>query len=244
MAFFSLWAYKTFIMSTPFSRGDAKRAAFLLAAASAVGGSVGPIAIGTGGLAGSALLAPEDRALATLPVTAFVVGSTIASIPAALLMRRIGRRNGFILGAIVGAAGALSGAMAVASGSFQAFCLAMVAMGLAAAFGQQYRFAAADAADPAFKPRAISWVLCGGIVTGVLGPQVSIHARPILPEAPFAGPFLVLAALFLCAGLVLSRLRVPPRRRSEPEPPGGRCGSSCSTAASWWPCRRPSRPIR
>lgn len=197
-------------MTTALPLKDAKRAALLLSAASAVGGSVGPIAIGTGGLAGAALLAPEDRALATLPVTAFVVGSTIASIPAALLMRRIGRRAGFVLGAGIGSVGALAASAAIVAGSFLLFCVSMATMGLSAAFGQQYRFAAADASEPAFKPRAISWVLCGGIVTGVLGPQVSIHARPIFGDAPFAGPFLVLATLFVAAGLILSRLNVPP----------------------------------
>jgi cyanate permease len=86
----------------------------------------------------------------------------------------------------------------------------MLLIGTAGAFAQQYRFAAADAAEPAFKPRAISWVMVGGIVTGVVGPQLAIHAQPLVPGAPLAGPFLALAVLIGLSALVLAQLRVPP----------------------------------
>ncbi len=188
---------------------EAKRAALLLASAQAVGGSVGPIAIGTGGLVGIALLPEGDHALATVPVTAFVVGSAVASIPAALSMRRIGRRAGFMAGATIGAAGAAAAAAAINAGSFVFFSLAMILLGAANAFAQQYRFAAADAADPAFKPKAISWVLAGGVVTGVLGPQISIHGQAAMPSAPLGGPYLLLVGLFALTAVILSRLRVP-----------------------------------
>ena len=86
----------------------------------------------------------------------------------------------------------------------------MVFLGAAGAFAQQYRFAAADASEPAFQPRAISWVLAGGVVTGVIGPQLAIHAQPLIPGVPLAGPFLALVALFALTAIVLSRLEVPP----------------------------------
>ncbi|WP_181707187.1 MFS transporter [Chthonobacter rhizosphaerae] len=197
-------------MTAPLPLAEAKTAARLLAAANALGGTVGTIAVGTGGLVGAAMLAPENRALATVPVSTFIIGGAIASIPAALLMRRIGRRAGFITGALIGCLGALAAAGTVAAGSFWLFCLAMAAMGAANAFNQQYRFAAADAAEPAFKPKAISWVLVGGIVNAVLGPQASIHGLDLLPAVPYAGPFVIMAGLFVLTALLLTRLHVPP----------------------------------
>ncbi|BBE71536.1 MFS transporter [Oharaeibacter diazotrophicus] len=200
----------------------ARAAARLLAVASAIGGSVGSIAIGTGGLVGATLLPPEQRSLATLPVTAFVVGSTLAAVPSALAMRRVGRRAGFVGGAAIGAVAALAAAAAISAGLFWTFCLAMIGLGAASSFGQQYRFAAADAAPAAFKPKAISWVLAGGIVTGVVGPQVSIHARALMPDAPYAGPYAALAAIFVVTALILSRLVVPPPRPVTAGGEGGR----------------------
>jgi MFS family permease len=189
---------------------EAKRTARLLALASAIGSSGGPIAIGTGGLVGASLLPPEQIVLATVPVSAYVLGSALASVPAALTMRRIGRRNGFLLGTGLGATGAVIAGLAIMLGLFWVFTLGMLLIGTAGAFAQQYRFAAADAAEPAFKPRAISWVMVGGIVTGVVGPQLAIHAQPLVPGAPLAGPFLALAVLIGLSALVLAQLRVPP----------------------------------
>ena len=197
-------------MTTTLPLPLAKRAALLLAVASAIGGSAGPVAIGTGGLVGLSLLPHDQMALATVPVSAFILGPTLASIPAAMTMRRIGRRNGFIIGTALGAIGAAIITAAVILGQFWTYCIGMMFLGAASAFAQQYRFAAADAAEPAFRPRAISWVMAGGVVTGVIGPQLAIHAQPLVPSVPLAGPFLALIGLFVLTALVLSRLDVPP----------------------------------
>ena len=189
---------------------QARRTALLLAVAAAIGNSGGPIAIGTGGLVGAALLPPGQMALATVPVSGFILGSALASVPAALSMRRIGRRNGFVLGAGLGTAGAIVAGLAIMGGLFWLFALGMLLMGSAGAFAQQYRFAAADASEPAFKPRAISWVMAGGVVTGVVGPQLAIHGQGLVPAAPLAGPFFALAVLTAIAAIVLAQLRVPP----------------------------------
>ncbi|QQR36876.1 MFS transporter [Devosia oryziradicis] len=189
--------------------GQSQRTALLLAASSAIAGSVGPIAIGSGGLAGASVLPADALSLSTMPVTTFVIGSAIAAIPAALLMRRVGRRAGFITGALVGASGAGLASLALGLGSFWLFAMGMMVLGGAAAFLQQYRFAAADASEPAFKDQAIAWVMAGGIVSGIAGPQLAIHGRSIWPDAPYAGPFFLLALLFLCAVPLLARLRVP-----------------------------------
>ena len=197
-------------MSTALPLPEAKRAAILLAVASAIGGSAGPVAIGTGGLVGAAMLPHEQMGLATVPVSAYILGPALASIPAAMTMRRIGRRNGFIVGTAIGAVGAAITTWGIVSGSFWLFCAGMVFLGAASAFAQQYRFAAADASEPAFRPRAISWVLAGGVVTGVIGPQLAIHAQPLIPGVPLAGPFLALVGLLALTAIVLSQLKVPP----------------------------------
>ncbi len=201
--------------------GQSQKTALLLAASSAIAGSVGPIAIGSGGLAGASVLPADALSLSTMPVTTFVIGSAIAAIPAALLMRRVGRRAGFITGALVGTTGAGLASLALGLGSFWFFAVGMMVLGGAAAFLQQYRFAAADASDPAFKDQAIAWVMAGGIVSGVAGPQLAIHGRGIWPDAPYAGPFFLLALLFLCAVPLLARLRVP---KPKPLPAGQQDG--------------------
>nr|WP_295889631.1 MFS transporter [uncultured Devosia sp.] len=203
----------------PFSQSQ--KTALLLAASSAIAGSVGPIAIGSGGLAGASVLPADALSLSTMPVTTFVIGSAIAAIPAALLMRRVGRRAGFITGALVGTTGAGLASLALSLGSFWFFAIGMMVLGCAAAFLQQYRFAAADASDPAFKDQAIAWVMAGGIVSGIAGPQLAIHGRSIWPDTPYAGPFFLLALLFLCAVPLLARLRVP---KPKPLPSGQRDG--------------------
>lgn len=202
--------------------GPSQRTALLLASSSAIAGSVGPIAIGSGGLAGASLLSSDSMNLATMPVTTFVIGSAVAAIPAALLMRRLGRRAGFIIGALVGATGAGLAGLALILDAFWFFALGMAVLGGAAAFLQQYRFAAADASEPAFKDTAIAWVMAAGMVSGIAGPQIAIHARILSPEAPYAGPFLVLALLFLAAIPILAMLRVPRPKLPPSGPSSGR----------------------
>jgi MFS family permease len=187
----------------------ARRAALILAVSSALAGSAGPISIGTSGLIALTMLPADQAALATVPVTAFVVGSALASVPAALFMRRVGRRTGFITGLLCGAVGAVIAALAIMAASFVLFTLSQVLIGGAAAFVQQYRFAAADAAEPSFKPRAISWVMAAGVISGVLGPQIAINAGLVVPIGSSAASFVILAALMVVAALVMTRLVVP-----------------------------------
>ncbi|MGB3337796.1 MAG: MFS transporter [Devosia sp.] len=202
--------------------GLSQRTALLLAASSAIAGSVGPIAIGSGGLAGASVLPADALSLSTLPVTTFVIGSAMTAIPAALLMRRVGRRAGFIVGALLGALGAGLASLALSLGSFWFFAFGMAVLGGAAAFLQQYRFAAADASEPAFKDKAIAWVMAAGMVSGIVGPQLAIHARVLSPDTPYAGPFFVLALLFLAAIPMLAMLRVPKVKLPPKGQPSGR----------------------
>jgi len=186
----------------------ARRNALLLAAAQATGGAMMPIAIATGGLAGFYLLG-DDKSLATLPVTTLVLGTACGTVPAALLMRRVGRRPGFMVGAGIGVAGGIAACLAVLSGVFLFFCLATWLTGFAGAFVQQYRFAAADTASAAFRPKAISWVLAGGVITGVVGPQTVIFTRDLFSPIPFAGAFAAQAVLCLVAMIILAFVSIP-----------------------------------
>ncbi len=191
----------------------ARRNAVLLSAAAAFSGAIGPITISLGGLAGSYLL-DADKSLATLPVSGYTVGVAAGTIPAALLMRRVGRRAGFLSGASVAVFGGLIAAYAVLAASFALLVLGLMVVGFSAAFAQQYRFAAADAGSPAFRARAISWVLTGGIAAAVIGPQTVIFTRNLFSPIPFAGSFLAIGGLALVAILILSQLsgaaRQPP----------------------------------
>ena len=194
--------------------GEARRTALILAASQAIIGSAAPIAISLGGLVGYALLG-SDKSLATAPVTGFNVGVALGALPAAWLLRGLGRRKGFMSGTLVTAAGGLVAAIALQQGAFWLFCLGLLLMGSGSAFVQQYRFAAADYAPAAFKARAISWVLAGGVFAAVIGPQTVILTKDLLHPHTFAGPFLAILVLAGLGAAILSRLRLPNRDAAE-----------------------------
>jgi MFS family permease len=137
-----------------------------------------------------------------------VLGSALATMPMSLWMARVGRRAGFMTGALINVAGCGVAAAALAWQSFALFCVATGIIGVYNAVGLQYRFAAAEVAAPADRAKAISLVLAGGVVGGLLGPQTARLGRDWL-ATPFQGSFLVLAAFALVALAVQSRVRVP-----------------------------------
>ena len=153
------------------------------------------------------LIAP-DKTLATLPQTAYVIGMALSTFPASFWMQRVGRRNGFITGAAFGAIGAALAAWGVASASFALFCFAMLPLGVYNAFGQYYRFAAADASAPDFRAKAISFVLAGGLVGGIVGPTMSRYTRS-LGQPEYFATYASLIAVAAIAIVVLSLLRIP-----------------------------------
>jgi predicted MFS family arabinose efflux permease len=165
--------------------------------------------IAVNGLAGLAL-APSPL-WATLPITTYIVGSALTTVPASLAMGRFGRRAGFMFGTTMGFIGTAIAALGVTTGSFALLCAGTFVVGLYNAFAQYLRFAAADVADafaPTLKERAISWVLAGGIAGGVIGPQMSKLTRDLLPVT-FAGTYIALACVALIACFVASGLRIP-----------------------------------
>ena len=180
----------------------------VLAAAQALGGAASPIVTSLGGIIGLAL--SPDRGLATLPVSLVQLGVALGTLPAAFVMRRLGRRNGYTLGALLGVAGGLVAAAGVARGSFLAFCLGTFTTGLYIAYVQSYRFAATDAASPAFRAGAISWVMCGGLAAAIIGPQTVIWTRELVPGLLFTGTFLAQAALALLTIVVVAFLKPTP----------------------------------
>ena len=183
----------------------ARKNAALYAACQSLNGAAAPINIALGGIVGSYLLA-ADKSLATAPVTGFNLGVALGALPAAMIMRRIGRRYGFMSGAVIGIFGLLFSATAIWMHSFAMFCVGLMLNGMAGAFTQQYRFAAADRGTPDFKAKAISWVLVGGIAAAVIGPQVVIWTKDLLSPIPFAGAFLTGTLLFAASIVVMSFL--------------------------------------
>jgi MFS family permease len=185
----------------------ARRNVLVLATAGALGGSAAPINFATASLAAFQLL--DNKSFATVPLTAFVVGTACGTVPAALLMRRVGRRPGFIAGMMVSMLGSCLSASAMAISQFLLLCVGTFLVGFAAAFVQQFRFAATDTASPGFRPRAISLVLAGGVVAAVLGPQTVLRTADLFTAAPFAGAFLGAGVLALSAAVVLVFLDIP-----------------------------------
>jgi len=173
--------------------------------------------IALNGLAGYAL-APH-KSLATAPVTGWVVGAAVTTFFASLLMKRIGRRAGFTLGASVGILGALICAAALAAGSFWLFCAGTTVFGVYNAFGQYYRFAAADAASHGFKARAISYVLAGGLVGGIIGPTLSRVTVDLAPTQ-YLGAYLALIGFLVIVIVLLRFLDIPPPAESESKASG------------------------
>jgi MFS family permease len=167
----------------------------------------GATMIAVTGLAGYALA--SDKALATIPLTCYVVGSAITTIPASLLMNSIGRRGGFQVGGAIGIGGAAMCALAIYVASFWLLCAGMMVMGIYTAFGKYYRFAAADAVDGDFRAKAISLTLAGGIVGGIVGPEMAKHTTTVFEHEPWLGPYISLGFVCLLSVLFLTRLDIP-----------------------------------
>jgi len=186
----------------------------ILSTGTALGRAGAPLLVLIGGIIG-AELAPSP-ALATLPIAFGVIGVAAFSIPSALLMQRIGRKRGFILGTLMAAVAWLVAAYAVSIGSFALFCVAIIFSGGNMAFIQQYRFAAAESVEPRYVSRAVSFVLLGGVVAGFLGPEIGARAKDWLGGGLYTGSLVAMAALYLVVAVLLLLLRdVAPQEDSQ-----------------------------
>lgn len=157
------------------------------------------------GIVGSGLT-PNPN-LATLPISLMVVGTALATVPASLLMRRIGRRWGFVSAAAAAIAGALLGALALHHSSFVGFCLATTTIGATLAFSQQFRFAAAESVKSAHVSYAISFLLLGSIGGAILAPEIIARSQLADPDNPYQRAMLLLAALYATALVLLLGIR-------------------------------------
>jgi predicted MFS family arabinose efflux permease len=198
----------------------AKRNALVLAAAQALAGGNSVVIVGTAGIVGSAL---ADKSLATVPVSTYVLGLWMATLPVGLIAKRYGRLATFELGALCGAIAGLVCCLAVLKASFWLLCVGTLFGGFYAAVHQSYRFAAADTASEQFKPKAISWVMAGGMFSAFVGPQLVIFTKDIWPPYLFAASYVAQAGVAVLSGLVLLATRIPRpaasgRRMSEGRP--------------------------
>ena len=197
----------------------ARRNVLVLVAAQAVLGAQLPMIFTIAGLAGSSL-AP-NKCWATLPITMMVIGSMLTATPLSLLMQRYGRRAGFFFGAGAGAAGAAIGAWGLSSGSFALFCLGALVSGIYMSANGFYRFAAVDTASEAFRPKAISWVMAGGLLSAVVGPQlVKVTADEM--AVPFLGSYLAVIVLNLAGSFLFLALDIPKPKPAAAGSPLGR----------------------
>ncbi len=155
------------------------------------------------------------KALATLPAALVIVGTAVATMPASLLMRVTGRRLGFMIGACIGAIAGVIAAVAIFRADFWLLCLATFLYGIFAAFGQYFRFAAADTAPQEFKSKAISLVLTGGVVAAFVGPYLAKTGQNLVPTDEFVGSYLFLIGLTVLIAVVVIFLDIPNLTPSE-----------------------------
>lgn len=179
----------------------------LLALCQALFTTSNAVVITSSALAGQQL-APGSG-LATLPLSLQFVATMAVIAPASFVMQRIGRRAGFAIGAGCGVVSGILGCIAILAGWFWLFCLAGLVYGGFIGFAQYYRFAAADVASPKFRPRAIAYVLAGGVVAAIVGPELAKTTRELFAPVLFAGCYLAVAALALATFALLPLVRIP-----------------------------------
>ena len=189
------------------------RAVLLLSIAQALANSCTSVIATISALTGQMLAA--DGRFATVPLGLQFIVTMAATIPVAHLMRSLGRRNTFFIGAMIGATGGALAMVAIYQNSFILFCIANAIFGASNASALHLRFAAAEVADDAFRPKAISLVLAGGIVAAVIGPSLATFGTDLLAPFTFAGSFLFVALLSAAIILPIWTVRFPQLTEAE-----------------------------
>lgn len=198
----------------------AKRNVMVLVIAQAFLGAQMPMIFTIGGLAGQSLA--SNICFATLPISMIVLGSMLMATPMSAIMQRYGRNAGFILGATGGALGAAIGAWGLWQQSFTLFLIGSLFTGIYMSAQGFYRFAAADTADDDFRPKAISYVMAGGLVSAVIGPQL-VKVTSDAMVIPFLGSYLAVIAINLIGSALFVFLDIP---KPAPPTPGASTGRS------------------
>jgi len=184
-----------------------KRNVFILAVCQALYMTGTALMLTTGPLAGK-ILSPTPG-WETLPLAAHHAGVMLATIPASQLMRRIGRRAGFMIATWFGVFGAILAGIAMLQGSFWLLCVGVTVVGWFNGFAIFYRFAAADIASEEFRPKAISWVMTGGLFAAFLGPELANLTKDALSPIQFAGSYFALIGVYLISFVLLSGVQIP-----------------------------------
>ena len=186
----------------------AKRLALRLSAASALAGANASVIFATEAILGASMA--SSVGLATIPLTSFVCGLALGTLPIGFIARRFGRKPALLTGAFSGVVAGLLAAMATLLWSFPLLCVSAVFGGMYASAAQSYRFAATDGASPSLQPKLISWVMTGGVLAGVIGPQLVQHTMDLWPQHLFAATYVGQAIVALLAMAVLAGVEPPP----------------------------------
>jgi len=197
----------------------AKRNVLILVLAQAFLGAQMPMIFIVGGLAGQSLA--TNPCLATLPISMIVAGSMVAATPISAIMQRFGRRAGFAIGALGGAMGGVIGGYGLYLGSFPVFLVGSALTGIYMSAQGFYRFAAADTASDAFRPKAISYVMAGGLLSAIVGPQI-VKATSQAFVIPFLGTYLAVIAVNVVGVGLFAFLRIPRPPVPQEDAPKGR----------------------
>ncbi len=212
-------------ITTHIDDSRAVRNVWILVLAQAILGAQMPMIFTIGGLAGQALT--TNLCFATLPISLIVLGSMLAASPMSSFMQAYGRRAGFFLGAACGALGGAIGAYGLYIASFPVFLLGSFITGGYMSAQGFYRFAAADTASDDFRPKAISYVMAGGLAAAVIGPQLvklsnGMIASPSALVSSFAGAYLMVLALNVIGSLLFIFIDIPRPKPPAHDDPKGR----------------------
>lgn len=178
------------------------------------------VMVALGGIIGTALA--SSKGLATLPLSMMVVSVAATTVPATMLMRKVGRRKGFAIASLTAALAVLVAVLALRESSFILFVAATMMFGVNMAFTQQYRYAAAESVLPDYVPRAVSFVLIGSIGGAFLGPTLATRGQYWIASIPFAGTMFALAGLFLLQSALFLGLGAAQEHAESVQPRSGR----------------------
>ncbi|MDE4096356.1 MULTISPECIES: MFS transporter [Rhodobacterales] len=206
-------------MTTPTDDRVAKKNVAILVMAQAFLGAQMPMIFTIGGLAGQSLA--SNPCFATLPISLIVAGSMMAATPISAIMQRWGRRAGFFTGALFGALGGIVGAYGLYLGSFPVFLLGSLLTGVYMSAHGFYRFAAADTASEEFRPKAISYVMAGGLLSAIIGPQL-VKATSQAFVIPFFGTYMAVIAVNVVGAALFLFLNIPKPPVPSHDAPKGR----------------------
>ena len=193
--------------------GALRRNVLILSACQALMLSGSSLIVATSALTGLSLA--TNSLWATVPLSCMYVGTLLTTFPASLLMKRIGRRGGFMIGPLAGLVGATIAIHAITERDFWLFCVGSFLIGMLNGVGHYYRFAAADISGSGYRSRAISWVLAGGVVAAFAGPNLAAFNRDLIVGFPFAGSYASLLILYSLLIILAALLRIPPPTEAE-----------------------------